>query len=156
MVRKLLMVAAFAVAGAGIVNASATGTTYPTPEEAAVAGLMELLGGQTIAGQCLFVPRDDEHFGQVCYSPSVSWSGEAHFVYTAEVIGYADKGWWVGAAGADDLWRPYDGGSAPASSIAASPIRAAVSYMATRTATPTGMTSPTPWTRWPFYNTRPA
>ena len=106
MVGKLFIIAALVGAIAVVANASATGSSYSTPDEAMLAGLAG--EGRVIAGPCAKVPRDNEHFGQICYERGSS--DETRVIYLVQWIGYADNEQWIGVKPFDGGWTPYDGG----------------------------------------------
>ena len=92
-----------------VANASAFSTSYPTPDEAAEAGLIEILGeGWTILGHCDQFPTEIGSW-DVCFRGGEV--GDRSFQIYAASPGIPDMGSWVGVKLVEDGWIPYDGGS---------------------------------------------
>lgn len=107
---RLFIILVLAGIAAMAANVSASTTTYPTPEEAAEAGLVELLdGGWPVVGKCDDIPQD-VHSGDVCYRQWQGLGDESYRIYSVAPHGYADINWWIGIRTVEGGWIPYNGG----------------------------------------------
>ncbi len=105
---RLFIILVFAGIAAMAANVSASTTTYPTPEEAALAGLIRVLGeGSTILGNCDEFPTEQWSW-DICYRGG-QVDGESYWLYGA-ASGIPDMGWWLGVKPVEGGWIPYDGG----------------------------------------------
>lgn len=109
MAPRLIIIATLIGVVAMAPNASASGTSYDTPEEAALAGLESVLGeGTTILGDCADFPTEPGSW-DVCYRGG-SVDGESYWRYSAEPLGISDMQSWLGVKPVEGGWVPYDGG----------------------------------------------
>ena len=110
MALRLFILAMLAAVVAMTANASADGNTYPTPEDAAEAGLMQLIGsGWTLVGPN-DEPSNPRGKGDVRYWRSSNHGDETFSVYSASAVTISDTHWWVGVVADNDRWALYDGG----------------------------------------------
>ena len=110
MALRLFILAMLAAVVAMTANAAADGDTYPTPEDAAEAGLTQLIG----SGWTLLGPNDEPSNprgkGDVRYWRSNNHGDETFSVYSASAVSISDTHWWVGVVADNDRWALYDGG----------------------------------------------